>query len=307
MEVAILQLSDIHLRSARDSVLERAPKICGALHSAVPFATACVVLLSGDVAYSGKQAEYEIATSFFEQLRAELTALPMLQSVHFVSVPGNHDCDFEDESDLREFLLQDVQALYASGIKADSDKARILLGVQNNFFQLEAKLGGYKELAPESRIAWGRLLSFGNFQLKFQCFNTAWLSRVHEQQSKLFMPPSALEPYPGEASVSISVFHHPYNWLDANNYRQLKALVEKTSDFVCSPVTNMRRRRVQSTDSQASICITSRVPLYKARAASSIALSMWSHLTSVAASSAWRCFSGTENFTCLGIATAGRP
>ena len=46
------------------------------------------------------------------------------------------------------------------------------------------------------------------------------------------MPSKALEPYHGEASVSISVFHHPYNWLDASNYRQLKALVEKTSDFV---------------------------------------------------------------------------
>jgi hypothetical protein len=104
--------------------------------------------------------------------------------------------------------------------------------VQSNFFQFEARLGGYKELAPETRIAWGRLLSFGNFQLKFQCFNTAWLSQLPELQSHLFMPSKALEPYHGEASVSISVFHHPYNWLDASNYRQLKALVEKTSDFV---------------------------------------------------------------------------
>src|SRR5271157_4509088 len=109
MELAILHLSDIHLTSAHDIVLTRASKIRDALHGAVPGATACVVLLSGDIAYSGKQLEYEIAYSFFEQLKAELLKLPLLQTVHLVSVPGNHDCDFDGESDVREYLLQDCQ------------------------------------------------------------------------------------------------------------------------------------------------------------------------------------------------------
>ena len=149
-----------------------------------------------------------------------------------ISVPGNHDCDFTSESDVREFLLSDITALYNSKIDLSGDKAKNLLGVQTAFFQFESKIGGYKELAVPSRIAWGRLLTLGNFALKFQCFNTSWLSRRNELQSKLFMPPQALEPYPGEASVSISVFHHPYNWLGATNYRQFKDLVEQTSDFV---------------------------------------------------------------------------
>ena len=178
MELAILHLSDIHIKSPFDPVLNRAPKIAGAFHSVAPSAVACLVLLSGDIAFSGKQPEYEAAYGFLEQIKSELLKYPLLNVVNFICVPGNHDCDFSDESDVREYLLQDIGSLYKSGIKLDSDKTRTLLSVQNNFFQFEAKLGGYKELAPEARIAWGRLLTFGNFQLKFQCFNTAWLSRL---------------------------------------------------------------------------------------------------------------------------------
>jgi predicted phosphodiesterase len=232
MEIAILHLSDIHIKSKYDLVLSRVDKIRNAFHSAAPNATACAILISGDITYSGKQAQYEAATFFFEQLKAELLKLPHLETVRLVSVPGNHDCDLDSESDVREFLLRDIKALYESGIELNSDKARTLLSVQDGFFQFEAAVGGYKELAVQTRIAWGRLLDFGNFHLKFQCFNTAWLSRRQELQSKLFMPPKALEPYPGDANVSISVFHHPYNWLDASNYRHLKDLVERTSDFV---------------------------------------------------------------------------
>ncbi len=232
MNIALLHLSDIHISNASDPILRRTGKIRSALHEAVPEAAACVIVVSGDVAFSGKQSQYEAANIFFQQLKTELLELPLLKSVHIVCVPGNHDCDFDGESDVREFLLTDIQALYKSGIELDGEKAKTLLAVQNNFFHFEADAGGYKELPIQSRIAWGRVIDIGNLRLKFQCFNTAWLSRIKEQQSKLFMPSQALEPYPGDSSFSISVFHHPYNWLDSNNYRQLKQLIEQSSDFV---------------------------------------------------------------------------
>jgi hypothetical protein len=101
VQLAILHLSDVHLASIRDVVLTRSKQICGALHEAAPNAKACIVLVSGDIPFSGKQAEYEIAYSFFDQLKSELLELPVLQTVAFLAVPGNHDCDFEGESDVR--------------------------------------------------------------------------------------------------------------------------------------------------------------------------------------------------------------
>lgn len=124
MNIALLHLSDIHISSASDPVLSRTNKIRAALNEAVPEAAGCVIVVSGDVAFSGKQSQYEAASLFLEQLKAQLLELPLLQAVHILCAPGNHDCDFEDESDVREFLLTDIRALYDSGIELDSEKAR---------------------------------------------------------------------------------------------------------------------------------------------------------------------------------------
>jgi 3',5'-cyclic AMP phosphodiesterase CpdA len=232
MQIAILQISDVHINSGADPVLSRFTAIAAALHQAAPHASACIVAISGDVAYSGQVSQYEAALAFFTNLRTELLKYPGIKTVEFIAVPGNHDCDFKHESDVREYLLRDIRALYESDVQTGSDRARAILNVHNNFFAFNAALTGSKELAFEERLSFGRLVVMGNYTIKFQCYNTAWLSRKNEIQGKLFFPLQSLEPIPADANICISIFHHPYNWLDANNYRMLKDVVEQTSDIV---------------------------------------------------------------------------
>jgi 3',5'-cyclic AMP phosphodiesterase CpdA len=232
MQIAILHLSDIHIDNSRSPVLSRAALIAAAVHEVAPHASACVLIISGDVAYSGQAAQYEAALKFLEDLRDSLMAYPAIKTVEFVAVPGNHDCDFSNESDIREFLLRDVDALYGSEVQPGSDRVKSILGVQNNFFSFYASLTRSKELPFEERLSFGRLVTLDNYKIKFQCYNTAWLSRKHELQGKLFFPMQSFEPLPVDASISLSVFHHPYNWLDANNWRLLRDAVEQSSDIV---------------------------------------------------------------------------
>ena len=232
MRIVLLQLSDIHVRSGRDSVLSRAVKVKEACHGAAPSASACIIVLSGDIAFSGQDAEYDAAYSFFDELRTDLLSLPAMEVVEFVAVPGNHDCDFTHESDVRRYLLENIDALYESDIRPASDRTRAILEVQNNFFRFEAKLTKGKEIDVDERLNFGHLVKIGNFSIKFQCYNTAWLSRKEEIRSKLFLPDEAIEPISAEANLCVSVFHHPYNWLDANNYRVLRDSIEGTSDLV---------------------------------------------------------------------------
>jgi hypothetical protein len=232
MEIALLHLTDIHIKTGNEPVLKRVKEIKGALHQGAPNASACIVVISGDVAFSGFQTEYDAAFVFFEDLRTQIASLPSVKAVEFVVVPGNHDCDFRHESDVREYLLGDVEALYESGISPAGDKAQVLLGVQKAFFSFEARLTKSKEVAFADRLGWNRIFKYENYSILFQCFNTAWLSRKEEQQSKLFFPPEALIPPSAGAHQSVSVFHHPYNWLDASNYRLLREVVEETSDLV---------------------------------------------------------------------------
>jgi predicted phosphodiesterase len=232
MQIALLHLSDIHIKTGADPVLSRASLIAGALHEAAPHASTCLLIISGDIAYSGLAAQYESALKFLRELRNALLASPAIQSVEFVAVPGNHDCDFAGESDLREYLLRDMNALYESDVQPASDRVKAILSVQANFFAFHASLTGSKELPLEERLSFGRLVTLKNYAIKFQCYNTAWLSRKQELQGKLFFPMQSLDPLPADASISVSVFHHPYNWLDASNFRLLRDAVEQTSDIV---------------------------------------------------------------------------
>jgi DNA repair exonuclease SbcCD nuclease subunit len=142
MQIALLHLSDFHISSSADPVLSRAEAIKGAFHQAAPNAEGCIVVISGDVAFSGTQAQYDLAFAFFESLREHLLGLPPVEKVEFVVVPGNHDCDFENESDIREFLLRDVIALRDSEIHPSSDRVQALTAVQKHFFAFESRLTG---------------------------------------------------------------------------------------------------------------------------------------------------------------------
>ena len=232
MQILLLHLSDIHIRTGEESILSRTSRIKDACHATAPNASCCVVVLSGDIAYSGLSAQYEAAYVFLSDLRDKLLELPSITAVEFVAVPGNHDCDFLHESDIRQYLLKDIQELYESGLSPASDRVKVILDVQKNFFAFEAKLTNGKEISHDQRLSYGRLVRFGNYSIKFQCYNTAWLSRKHELQAKLFLPPEAMDPVAAEANICAAIFHHPYNWLDAANYRQLKDTVEQTSDLV---------------------------------------------------------------------------
>jgi 3',5'-cyclic AMP phosphodiesterase CpdA len=266
LQILLLHLSDLHIRSDHDAILSRASQIKAACHGIAPNATACVIVLSGDIAYSGLASQYELAYQFLSEIGAKLNELPSIKSVEFIAVPGNHDCDFSNESDIRQYLLKDVQALYESAIDPSSDRAKAILEVQKAFFAFEARLNRGKEISVDQRLSYGRIVAIDNFLIAFQCYNTAWLSRIHDQQAMLFLPDDAIEPLATHANICASVFHHPYNWLDANNYRALKDAVEQTSDLVFTGHEHSAGGGGLSNGSQESICTISRAQQYKARA-----------------------------------------
>jgi 3',5'-cyclic AMP phosphodiesterase CpdA len=188
MQIAILHLSDLHIKTSADPVLSRGDAIRGAFHEAAPNAGACLIVVSGDVAFSGLPAQYDLAHAFLDGIRAKLLSLRPVGKVEFVLVPGNHDCDFENESDIRQFLLRDIPALYDSDIHPSSDRVQALVAVQKHFFAFEARLTQSKELGSAERLNWGRLFKFDNYSVLCNCFNTAWLSQKREIQAKLFFP-----------------------------------------------------------------------------------------------------------------------
>jgi hypothetical protein len=53
MQIALLHLSDFHITNSADAVLTRAEAIKGAFHQTAPSAEGCIVIISGDMVFSG--------------------------------------------------------------------------------------------------------------------------------------------------------------------------------------------------------------------------------------------------------------
>jgi hypothetical protein len=64
---------------------ERIEALLAAISSIKPTADACVVLMTGDVGFSGRREEYDRAFAFFTTLRERLVAIPTGQQVAIVS------------------------------------------------------------------------------------------------------------------------------------------------------------------------------------------------------------------------------
>jgi len=66
--IGIVHISDIHLKKGPNTATARVPQIKGAVQSEVHDITDLALLVTGDVAFSGKQEEYSIATDFLVEL-----------------------------------------------------------------------------------------------------------------------------------------------------------------------------------------------------------------------------------------------
>src|SRR5437868_7075968 len=105
MKLLVIHLSDIHIGGAGDFILNRAGKIADAVAHLDDGIRACVVAVTGDIAYSGSSAEYALAEALFSELRDRLTTALYLDDVQFVFAPGNHDCDFAATHQLRDIVI----------------------------------------------------------------------------------------------------------------------------------------------------------------------------------------------------------
>lgn len=236
MRIAILHLTDIHISSSADPVFAKIEKIVGAVRSLATGVSKVLIAMSGDSANTGDGSEFDAALRFFGALKASLAEIRGLEVAGVVAVPGNHDCNFRNVSDMRGFVLDNLLSLFQGTLDLQGDKVKTLLSVQNTFFEFESKLSGCDEIPTAQRLHYKRTFTFDNARIEFECFNTAWLSRRNEQQSELFIPKEATQGRTiiGEDTPTLifSIFHHPFNWLDASNARLVTGYVEKTSDFV---------------------------------------------------------------------------
>lgn len=230
MRIAILQLSDIHIRDARNEALDRTTQIVSAVRSCIPSPEFVVLLYTGDIAFSGKDGEYAIAYRFCSALKESFDRDGIASCEVFI--PGNHDLDIgSGVDDLRDIAnskaKEDVTLISPTG-----SLAKRLLEQQTAFFKFVGSRGP-GSLDPAQQLFRKQRISQPRFTIDVNLFNTAFASTLEEKPGTLVFPDHIIPPdISSDADLVISVLHHPLHWLEPVNARRLRRIVESGCDLI---------------------------------------------------------------------------
>jgi len=113
MTIAFVHLSDIHFgqekggaRFTHDDAKERLIEDARAEVAKLSIGHASGILITGDIAYSGAEQEYKVAAVWIDRVAQAVGCAATDVQV----VPGNHDVDQSQISDLGEYMLGEIRA-----------------------------------------------------------------------------------------------------------------------------------------------------------------------------------------------------
>ena len=224
--VLVVQISDLHIRDADSPAILKVGQLAGAVGSLRMEATNLVLLVTGDIAYSGASQQYEIALQALTDLRQRLLDEWMFESVEICICPGNHDCDFTRVSDaVRDALLAGL----GSDVTNQTQIIESLSGAQVAYEDFANSVAH-----PRTRVS--PVLSvyhleIGGRTINVLALNTSWSSRLDERPGSLRMPAESLLPLTLDQELSIAILHHPLNWYSPQDGKALSDWLDAHADM----------------------------------------------------------------------------
>ncbi len=235
MSHIFVHLSDIHFGQekggniypnddAKEALLEDVHDVVGKLNGG----KADGVIISGDVAYAGQQAEYEAAGRWLDRLTAAVgcdqTAVQL--------VPGNHDINRKDITNICQKIIDEIVDKGDIALDKYMETAEDREVLYKKFQAYRAFAEAYNcPLDSEGVITEHRVFEIApNRRIKFHGLNTALIcSNKKEEEGKLLLG-ARQRVIRAELGLELIVIgHHPMHWLqdseDALRYIRNRARV----------------------------------------------------------------------------------
>jgi len=228
--IGIIHLSDIHFTVDKNHLQDRWQLLYQALKDDFLNCSFVYTVISGDIANTGNKAEYVVAQTYLAKLLENLKLRYPKSNFRFVLAPGNHDCDFSAESQVR---VNAVKNITYDTIGKDDSVIEMATNVQSPFWEFY----GYHSELPNNKLYYRISDKIGKKSVCFHCLNTAWMSQKNEAVGTLFFPVKNIVANAGNGSfdVNIAVLHHPLNWFSPktveNNKNELLHLLETISSM----------------------------------------------------------------------------
>ena len=226
MHYALVHITDIHIEGEEDHILGRSEEITRAVNSVLRDGEPVILVISGDIAFSGKPEEYAAAYIFLSQIKAGIEN-QRKTSCQIIAAPGNHDCDFDGDLQMRGRLLSSVNSATST---IDESSYRSITTVEEGFFDFTTQL---TQPFERDKLCTSISLRAGEKKLLFLLFNTAWMSSKTEKPGTLVMPKELFpEQKAKDYDCVISVLHHPFGWFHPDSSAQLMNYLKNNTDII---------------------------------------------------------------------------
>lgn len=192
-----------------------------------------LILVSGDIAFSGAPAEYILAARFFEHL----CQLTRLSKERLFLIPGNHDVN-------RRSITRGAQAIGDSLDNRDSvnailatppDRHLVFSRFDGYAAFVNGLLGRQPPFSSENYFA-VHILDWDGKKVAILGLNSAWVSASDRDKDKGILLGErqirdALD-QATNADLKIALLHHPLDWLRAFDRDSCEPLLMQNCDFV---------------------------------------------------------------------------
>ena len=227
MKLLFLHISDIHFQDNSDALYEiNIPAMARSLNQMMDFEE-CVLIISGDIAFSGDIAQYKIAETFINKLKLSINRkCHFHKKIYTMIVPGNHDNLVKDKSrnldKIREYHMKDTVSHFYNDLKE-----------LNNFYSFANKYSCFKR----NHIFEVCKLQFGNFVVKFNLINTApfsLISNANDDKGVHYLPIQEFNKFDFEMeqNFTVSIMHHSPEWFCDYSKKPLYDKLHSTSDLI---------------------------------------------------------------------------
>lgn len=232
MKISLLHLTDIHMKEDKNWLDNKISLIVNALRIELQNISKCFIIVSGDIANIGSIEEYNRAEVFFAKLKTSLERFCTTTEFQYIFTPGNHDCNINYDTQSRRNSLKRVD--YAS-LGDDQSVINLGLELQKDFWTFYSKFSSL----PENKLFYTLTSQVGEKKIRFNCYNTAWMSEKEEKVGNLFYPVDYIKKDQKKSEnfdLNVGIFHHPLNWFspntEKNNKKELKKYLEDNNSIL---------------------------------------------------------------------------
>lgn len=230
MDLYIIHLTDIHIINDDDFILSKADHLAQRCLSDIQCPADIIIAVTGDLAFAGKEHQYQLFYQFINEIKERLQSTEGVHSVNIFTVPGNHDCDFDQETGVRKTLRQTISYRNTNGFDFDC-VSQITNEVQSTYLKFSEEF--FNGLSSDNSLFKCNTIETEQGKVAVLHYNTAWYSARHEEAGHLCMPVDLL-PSTDISSFDfvIALMHHPLYWLHPDNKAEFEKSLRSTVDLV---------------------------------------------------------------------------